>query len=75
MSLFTHAEKKWKAEGGPLRILAASGQLGYGVIEPSFRRGLERDLHLIGADMGSVDPGPYYSRRHCALYPRGSRAR
>jgi len=60
MSLFTHAEKKWKAEGGPLRILAASGQLGYGVIEPSFRRGLERDLHLIGADMGSVDPGPYY---------------
>ena len=45
---------------GPLRILAASGQLGYGVIEPSFREGLSRDLHLIGADMGSVDPGPYY---------------
>jgi hypothetical protein len=60
MSLFTVAEEKWRAEGGPLRILAASGQLGYGVIEPSFRRGLERDLHLIGADMGSVDPGPYY---------------
>ena len=60
MNLFQHAEAKWKAEGGPLRILAASGQLGYGVIEPSFRRGLERDLHLIGADMGSIDPGPYY---------------
>lgn len=60
MSLFEHAEAKWKSEGGPLRILAASGQLGYGVIEPSFRRGLDRDLHLIGADMGSVDPGPYY---------------
>jgi hypothetical protein len=60
MSLFQHIEDKWKNEGGPLHILAASGQLGYGVIEPAFRRGLKRDLHLIGADMGSVDPGPYY---------------
>ncbi len=60
MSNFARVEAKWRAEGGPLRILAASGQLGYGVIEKSFRAGLERDLHLIGADMGSVDPGPYY---------------
>lgn len=63
MSNFAHAIAKWHAAGGrgtPLRILAASGQLGYGVIESSFRAGLEHDLHLIGADMGSVDPGPYY---------------
>lgn len=63
MSNFAHAIAKWHAAGGkgtPLRILAASGQLGYGVIEKSFRAGLEHDLHLIGADMGSVDPGPYY---------------
>lgn len=63
MSNFKTAIDKWHAAGGPgspLRILAASGQLGYGVIEPSFRAGLENDLHLIGADMGSVDPGPYY---------------
>jgi hypothetical protein len=44
----------------PLRVLAASGQLGYGVLEPAFRAGLARAPHLIGADMGSVDPGPYY---------------
>ena len=49
--------EKWQREGGPLRILSASGQLGYGVIEKAFRAGIERDLHLIGADMGSVDPG------------------
>ena len=47
-------------EKGPLRILSASGQLGYGIPEKAFRAGLERDLHMIGADMGSVDPGPYY---------------
>ena len=59
-SSFERVIAKWKAEGGPLRIMSASGQLGYGVIEKAFRAGLERDLHLIGADMGSVDPGPYY---------------
>ncbi|MBU2532565.1 MAG: hypothetical protein KKB37_07480, partial [Alphaproteobacteria bacterium] len=63
MSNFAKSEARWRQAGGtgtPLRILAATGQLGYGVIEKSFRAGLERDLHLIGADMGSVDPGPYY---------------
>ncbi len=59
-SSFARVIAKWKAEGGPLRIMSASGQLGYGVIEKAFNAGLERDLHLIGADMGSVDPGPYY---------------
>jgi hypothetical protein len=44
----------------PLRVLAASGQLGYGVLEPAFRAGLARKPHAIGADMGSVDPGPSY---------------
>lgn len=43
-----------------LRVLSASGQLGYGILEPAFRAGLARKPHLIGADMGSVDPGPYY---------------
>ncbi|MGE0697959.1 MAG: acyclic terpene utilization AtuA family protein [Hyphomicrobiaceae bacterium] len=57
---FARIIEKWKAEKGPLRIMSASGQLGYGIIEKAFRAGLERDLHLIGADMGSVDPGPYY---------------
>lgn len=44
----------------PLRVLAASGQLGYGVPEPAFSEGLKRKPHFIGADMGSIDPGPYY---------------
>ncbi len=60
MSNFARVVAKWQKEKGPLRILAASGQLGYGIAERAFRAGLERDLHLIGADMGSVDPGPYY---------------
>ena len=44
----------------PLRVLAASGQLGYGVPDAAFNAGLGRKPHLIGADMGSIDPGPYY---------------
>jgi hypothetical protein len=43
-----------------IRILGASGQLGYGVPTPAFSAGLERAPHLIGCDMGSIDPGPYY---------------
>jgi hypothetical protein len=50
-----------KANGSePIRILGASGQLGYGVPTPAFSAGLERRPHLIGCDMGSIDIGPYY---------------
>ena len=45
---------------GPLRVLSASGQLGYGIPEASFARGMARGPHFIGADMGSIDPGPFY---------------
>lgn len=44
----------------PLRVLAASGQLGYGVPQESLARGMACRPHFIGADMGSIDPGPYY---------------
>lgn len=44
----------------PIRILAASGQLGYGIPDDAFNAGLERGPHVIGADMGSIDPGPAY---------------
>lgn len=44
----------------PLRVLAASGQLGYGIPEPALRQGLARKPHVVGCDMGSIDPGPYY---------------
>ena len=44
----------------PLRALAATGQLGYGILQRAFEEGLSRRPHFIGCDMGSVDPGPYY---------------
>lgn len=47
-------------ERRPLRLLGASGQLGYGIPTPAFNAGLERRPDLIGCDMGSIDIGPYY---------------
>ena len=44
----------------PLRALAASGQLGYGIPEPALKAGLAREPDFIGCDMGSIDPGPHY---------------
>ena len=44
----------------PFRVIGASGQLGYGIPTPAFQAGLARQPHLIGCDMGSIDPGPYY---------------
>jgi len=43
-----------------LRVLAASGQLGYGIPERALARGVERRPDVIGCDMGSIDPGPAY---------------
>jgi len=42
------------------RILSTTAILGYGFPESSFRNGLKRKPHLIAADAGSTDPGPYY---------------
>ncbi|MSO77835.1 MAG: acyclic terpene utilization AtuA family protein [Alphaproteobacteria bacterium] len=44
----------------PMRILSASGQIGYGLPLDSLAQGFARKPHLVGADMGSVDPGPAY---------------
>lgn len=68
-----------------IRVLCASGQLGYGIPRASFAAGLERDPHLIGCDMGSIDIGPYFlgsgkiatppasTRRDLALVIRAAR--
>ena len=51
------------AKDGPppvLRVLSASGQLGYGIPGAAFEAGLARDPHFIGCDMGSIDVGPHY---------------
>jgi hypothetical protein len=52
--------KSHRPGGQALRVLSASGQLGFGIPEASFARGLQRQPHFIGCDMGSIDPGPYY---------------
>ena len=44
----------------PLRILAASGMLGYGYTAEAFEHGVAMGLDLICCDAGSMDPGPYY---------------
>jgi hypothetical protein len=44
----------------PLRLLGASGQLGYGIPADSFKAGIARRPDLIGCDMGSIDIGPAY---------------
>ncbi len=44
----------------PMRLLGASGQLGYGIPAGAFKAGVERRPDLIGCDMGSIDIGPTY---------------
>lgn len=44
----------------PLRVLGASGQLGYGIPTGAFEAGCARGPDLIGVDMGSIDIGPAY---------------
>ena len=41
-------------------VLAPNGNLGYGFPEQSLTEGLRSRPHMIGADGGSNDPGPYY---------------
>lgn len=43
-----------------LRVLSASGQLGYGIPEKALQAGMARRPDFIGCDMGSIDPGPAY---------------
>ncbi|MGH7153920.1 MAG: acyclic terpene utilization AtuA family protein, partial [Acetobacteraceae bacterium] len=58
----------------PLRLLGASGQLGYGIPTPAFNAGLAREPDLIGADMGSIDIGPtYLGRGEMATAPAATR--
>jgi hypothetical protein len=47
-------------KNGEVRMISASGILGYGFPESSLKAGLERKPDMIGVDGGSSDPGPYY---------------
>lgn len=54
-----------------LRILSATGALGATPMdEDSFWRGVERHPHLIGADAGSNDVGPYGLGADTCYFPR-----
>jgi hypothetical protein len=43
-----------------VRMVSASGILGYGFPEASLVRAMESKPHMIGVDGGSSDPGPHY---------------
>jgi len=43
-----------------LKLVGATGQLGYGVPDAAFWEALARKPDMIGADMGSTDIGPYF---------------
>ncbi len=43
-----------------IRLLAATGCLGYGFTEEALESALARGVDVISADAGSMDPGPYY---------------
>ena len=43
-----------------IRILSTTAILGYGFPMESFEEGMKRRPHVIAADAGSSDPGPYY---------------
>lgn len=60
MSSFARLKAEWPGPGAPLRVLAASGQLGLGIPLRAFEAGVARRPHVIAADMGSIDPGPVY---------------
>ncbi|MSP01951.1 MAG: acyclic terpene utilization AtuA family protein [Acetobacteraceae bacterium] len=58
----------------PLRLLGASGQLGYGIPSPGFNAGLAWKPDLIGCDMGSIDIGPtYLGKGEMATSPEATR--
>ncbi|MDR3533556.1 MAG: acyclic terpene utilization AtuA family protein [Rhodopila sp.] len=58
----------------PIRLLGASGQLGYGIPAAAFKAGIERRPDLIGCDMGSIDIGPtYLGKGEMATSPEATR--
>lgn len=60
MTAFERLRARRRAGLASLKVLSASGQLGYGIPADTLRRGLDWQPDFIGCDMGSVDPGPAY---------------
>ena len=58
----------------PIRLLGASGQLGYGIPAAAFKAGIDHRPDLIGCDMGSIDIGPtYLGKGEMATAPEATR--
>lgn len=62
MSALDHIRRQLHTPEGlaPLRILCASGALGFGIPPGPLQAGFDQQPHVVGCDMGSVDPGPHY---------------
>jgi hypothetical protein len=76
MSASARVRALFEGSGGrrSIRLLGASGQLGYGIPTPAFEAGLAREPDLIGCDMGSTDIGPsYLGRGEMATAPDATR--
>ena len=58
----------------PMRLVGASGQLGYGIPTPALDAAIVRGPDMIGADMGSIDIGPtYLGKGEMATAPAATR--
>ena len=74
MSASGRVLREIRANRRPLKLLGASGQLGYGVPTPAFNAGLARKPDMIGCDMGSIDIGPtYLGKGEMATSPESTR--
>jgi hypothetical protein len=74
MSASSRIIAEFRRSPRPIRLLGASGQLGYGIPAASFRTGIERRPDLIGCDMGSIDIGPtYLGKGEMATSPEATR--
>ncbi len=74
MTASTRVLDEFRRVRRPMRLVGASGQLGYGIPTPAFDAALSRKPDLIGADMGSIDIGPtYLGKGEMATAPAATR--
>lgn len=60
MSGFFRLRDEYAKARRPLKVLGASGQLGYGIPAKAFAEGVSRRPDVLGCDMGSIDIGPHF---------------
>lgn len=55
-----------------IKILSATGFLGYGIEREGFKRAISMNPDVIAVDASSTDPGPYYLGEGEPLVPKGA---